>query len=269
MSLLKIHIPLVIVLVFLFTVAIIPCIVSASTIHVPANYSTIQAAVTAALPGDTIAVNSGLYRENVMIFTNNITLTGVNTGSGMPVVDGGAHGTIAIYIAGNNVTVQGFNVTNSTQGIGAFSEDILIYGNIANNNSYAGIYLWSTTSNDTVKANIANNNNQYGIFSGRGSGNKIIGNTANNNTYDGIYLGSNSPGDGVRNNVTGNTALYNMGNGIELYGNTYSIVSGNTIKYNAWNGIVLGLGNNNTITNNTAVYNNAGIIFGNWYDNCD
>ncbi len=49
----------------------------AASIIVPDNYSTIQAAVNAASPGDTITVRSGTYRENITI-SKAITLTAEN-----------------------------------------------------------------------------------------------------------------------------------------------------------------------------------------------
>lgn len=38
---------------------------SSTTIYVPDSYPTIQAAVDAASPGDTIIVRDGTYRENI------------------------------------------------------------------------------------------------------------------------------------------------------------------------------------------------------------
>ena len=52
------------------------CTVSfAATINVPANYATIQAAVNAALPGDTINIAAGTYQEQVEI-TKNLNIVG-------------------------------------------------------------------------------------------------------------------------------------------------------------------------------------------------
>ena len=53
-------------------------IASASTIYVPDDYSTIQAAVNAASPGDTIIVRDGTYTENVKVDKKRLTIRSQN-----------------------------------------------------------------------------------------------------------------------------------------------------------------------------------------------
>ena len=53
---------------------------SRTTINVPADFATIQAAVDAATPGDTIKVAGGTYREQVVIGTD-LTLRGAGAGA--------------------------------------------------------------------------------------------------------------------------------------------------------------------------------------------
>jgi hypothetical protein len=49
---------------------------SAAVLHVPADYSTIQAAVDAAASGDTIQIAPGVYTNQVVIVNKNLTLSG-------------------------------------------------------------------------------------------------------------------------------------------------------------------------------------------------
>ncbi len=58
----------------------------AATINVPADYATIQAAVNAAAPGDTILIAPGVYQEQVVITTDNLTLAGTGTNSNPTVI---------------------------------------------------------------------------------------------------------------------------------------------------------------------------------------
>ncbi len=62
----------------------------AATITVCPNgcdYTSIQAAVYAAHPNDTIEIQSGTYNESVVL-TKNIMFKGIDTGSGEPIVNG-------------------------------------------------------------------------------------------------------------------------------------------------------------------------------------
>ncbi|MFV9677836.1 MAG: hypothetical protein ACNYVW_09330, partial [Methanosarcinales archaeon] len=58
--------------------------------HSGCDYASIQAAVDAADSGDTIEVHSGTYYENVDV-NKTLSLKGVDTGSGKPVVDAGGN----------------------------------------------------------------------------------------------------------------------------------------------------------------------------------
>ncbi len=103
------------------------------------------------------------------------------------------------------------------------SDNLIISGNRANNNSENGIYLWYSM-NSIVSGNIVNNNGNDGIYLHDNCyNNTVSGNTVNNNTDDGIYIIY-----GIDNNITGNTINYNGDDGIFLRGSNTNIVSGNT-----------------------------------------
>jgi tetratricopeptide (TPR) repeat protein len=66
------------------------------------DYKSIQSAVFAAKPGDTVEVHSGTYNESV-ILTKDINFTGVDTGIGEAVVNGG------LYKNSFNSSLRGFS----------------------------------------------------------------------------------------------------------------------------------------------------------------
>ena len=74
-----------------------------------ADFTRIQDAINASNPGDTIEVRSGTYYENVDI-DNELILTGIDTGSGKPVVDAGGIGSV-ITISADGCVLNGFTVT--------------------------------------------------------------------------------------------------------------------------------------------------------------
>jgi hypothetical protein len=112
--------------------------VQGRVIVVPVDYPALQAAINAATPGDTIEVHSGIYRENVKV-DKRLTLRGIDTGAGMPVVDAGGW-VSAITIYANGVLVEGFITTNSGLGAGVEigSNRNIIKNNTAINNSFSG-----------------------------------------------------------------------------------------------------------------------------------
>ncbi len=79
-----------------FAVAM-PVNVSAATITVPDDYPTIQQAVNAAAPNDTVFVRSGMYYEHVTI-DKSLTLQGENRDT--TIIDGSGSGNV-IYTTAN------------------------------------------------------------------------------------------------------------------------------------------------------------------------
>ena len=102
---------------------------AAGTLLVPQQFSTIQAAVSAAKPGDTVLVSAkpkgGVYNEAVTIMTPSIILQG----QGNPIIDGTGLGVAApvssgssftypngINILASHVAVRGLTVQNTGDG---------------------------------------------------------------------------------------------------------------------------------------------------------
>src|SRR5712664_3363414 len=84
-----------------------PPVRAASTIHVPQDYLTIQMAINAASPGDTIIVNSATYQENLVI-GKSLNLTGVSASS--TIINGTNSGPGITIANTTSVIVSGFTI---------------------------------------------------------------------------------------------------------------------------------------------------------------
>jgi parallel beta-helix repeat protein len=125
------------------------------------NYNIIQKAIDASHAGDTILVQSGTYYENVYV-SRELTLRGVDTGKGIPVINAGGSGSV-ITLYADNITLDGFNVTKSgtcgcgNAGIRIMSNNSTIFGNIAYGNKY-GIYCANHIGNRIYQNSLVKNN---------------------------------------------------------------------------------------------------------------
>lgn len=111
------------------------------------GYASINSAVAAAKTGDHIRVESGTYRENIVL-DRSVTLEGVD----LPIIDGGDAGSIITVIA-DGCKITGFDVRNSGNDLRAEDAGILLKsnGNIVEDNVLSkvlfGIYLLQSGSN--------------------------------------------------------------------------------------------------------------------------
>jgi len=176
------------------------------------DHATIQAAIDAASPGDTIRVHNGTYNESVIV---NKTVTLIGNGSANTIIDGGGNGQSILDITANRVNISGFNVRHTGIMGRSLAAGISIYGGdnckIENNNcSYnaMGIVLENTTNNtianntmiynywgvnlDSSSNNTIRNNsftsNFFGIYLNASNNNLIINNTLDSNDYNGTPI---------------------------------------------------------------------------------
>jgi len=193
--------------IFLVLFLSVACVLAASpVVKVPEDYSSIQAAINAANPGDTIQVAPGLYNENLVL---NKTLRLVGEDKYSTIIDAGGRGP-ALLITASNVYVSGFAFQNAlVMNYGFFdgidmewsSNYAVITGNIIRNNFHG---MWVGSEGNVVSDNIVAQN-VYGLRFFASGRNTISGNVVSSNQYSGIFLYGMAPYFSTQNLLTGNT----------------------------------------------------------------
>lgn len=149
-----------------------------ATWNVPTDFSTIQAAIDAAVNGDEIWVNSGTYLENIDFKGKAIVVMKLQSAPSKPIIDGTQAGSVVSFLSGegSDSKLSGFNITNgnSSQGGGIKminnSNPLILDCNIYLNKAYegGGIYCGSNTdpaTNPVIKGNVIKYNNAIGNVS--------------------------------------------------------------------------------------------------------
>ena len=134
-------------------IGILPSNAVAQTITVPDDYSTIQLAINAAVPGDTVHVRAGTYFEHVTI-SKSLTLQGEDRET--TIIDGSGTGKV-VTVTSSYVTVSGFTIRNSGVSYSGYQQDAgialrsahhnLISDCIITANGLNGLYLYQSTYN--------------------------------------------------------------------------------------------------------------------------
>jgi hypothetical protein len=201
------------------------------------TFTTIQLAINAANPGDTILVDAGTYNESVTV-NKSVTLLGANAGvnpntgtrGAETIVEPGPNSSFdtssVILVTASNVTIDGFTVQGSIASPPAgqsaaftLTSGTTVYAavGISNSSNYnTGGSSPSTTdvSGLTVQNNVVKDFTQVGVYGDTSDGRPSTGNTiANNFITD------------VPNNGQGGY----VGEGVIIYDNFYADVTGNKI----------------------------------------
>jgi parallel beta-helix repeat protein len=242
---------------------------------VPDDFSTIQEALDAANPGDTVYVRAGTYTENVQI-TKSIYLIGENCTN--TTIDGGGvnYPTVRVNNA-DNIEISGFAIQNGDTGICLNgSAASTISGNLITNNAFDGIRL-ENSSNCVVSGNRVTNST-YGIHLVFSSYNTFRCNAISDNSWNlavfggGVYISYYIQDIDISNTVDGKpiyywvnkyglTVPYDAGH-ISLV-NCTGITAENLNLTNNFEGIFLIQTTNSTIKNNILTSNMFGVFLDN------
>ena len=121
-------------------------------LRVPDDYATIQSAVDEARPGDMVLVGPGVYRESVIVETDQIVIRGLDRNE--VVIDGEFDRENGIIVFSDGVAVENLTVRNNTENglifTGDYDHDLVLTGYrasyvTAHNNGSYGIYAFNAT----------------------------------------------------------------------------------------------------------------------------
>ena len=184
----------------------------------------IQGMIDIASPGDVIEIPSGTYYERLNV-NKQLTLRGVDTGNGMPVIDAGGSGN-AITLSANGCTIEGVMVTNSQYGIYLVSSsNNTVTGNTVTS-TVNGIYLYSSSSDNVISDNALRENSQRGIYlSNSCNNNEISGNAITSGTY-GIEMLTTCSNNEITGNTISSTGFY----GIRIHKSPSNFIEDNEIS---------------------------------------
>lgn len=252
---------------------------TAVTIYVPDDYPTIQAAVDAAGPDDTIIVRDGTYTESVGVVNKHYLTIRSENGADLTVIQPSNVDFIFLIAQSEHIVIQGFQIDGSldNEEVGVYLHSDTSYSTIRHNTFVDNTYgIWSFADNNIISDNEFLDNSigmeagRYHEFSCRQvSNNNTItdnlfsssaihiycsyNNTVTDNTFNGAGIGLHAGGS---HTITGNTITRG---GIELSSNNY--IAYNTINDAPGYGIstytgMYWSGNNNYISNN--IISNSG-----------
>ncbi|ALN60952.1 leupeptin-inactivating enzyme 1 [Lysobacter antibioticus] len=243
-----------------------------TTLRVPADYPTIQAAINAAVAGDTVLVSPGSYPERLNYDGKAITVISEG-GPAATVIDGGNSGNVLVFDSGEGpaARLEGFTIKNGRASFGA-GIDILaaspsIVGNIFDTNTQTaggyGAAIGGNGSSALIERNIFRNNScdsQHlsGVITFvNGSSPDIVNNLIVDNPCRAITItlpSGNSPqvsNNTIVGNRTGIKVSAQVNSTLHLYQN--NILAGNAVGFEITNGSAA----NNPLFKNNLVFNNT------------
>jgi parallel beta-helix repeat protein len=222
-----------------------------TTIIVPDDYPTVQAAIDKAAVGETVYVRSGTYNENIHV-DKQLSLIGENKQT--TVIDGGGKGTV-VQIGSASVEIANFTIRNTgtSQWFGTGFPDSCITveesNNVAIRNSLvtsATVGVWSyVSSNMNFVQNVVSNVTTMGIVAYACMNSTIRDNLFEDCGVVGVHLDGNSVGCQIMNNT-----VTDCGEGLEIERSGQNAILENEFLNNNASVILNSCGKSNVLSNN-------------------
>jgi hypothetical protein len=172
------------------------------TLLVPENFSTIQAAVDAAKPGDLVLISPGIYKESVKVDQEQIVIRGLDRNE--VVVDGGDELINGFEISANSVAIENLTVKSFRQ------NGIVFSGALREMKGEYGVYGSESNTLDGYRVSYVTsyNNGLYGIYAFASKNGLIEHSYASGHPDSGLYVGQCRPCNVViRASVAENNAI--------------------------------------------------------------
>lgn len=213
----------------------------------------IQAAIDAALPGETIEVMGGTYQESLVI-DRSLILKGNSSDGNLPRVE--SDNGPAITVKARGVILEGLWARSASgwtgdAGILVLSNDNVIRNNMASGSGNAGIFL-QMCSNNTIYGNAVQGNGNEGILLNNSSGNRLEKNEVSDNRC-GCKLEASR-----ENRILGNTLLQNRFEAINLQESHANLIEGN-FAAGSESALVMDSSRDNIVLKNDFAGNEKGI----------
>jgi parallel beta-helix repeat protein len=275
------------------------CAITQNVITVPDDFPTIQEAVDAAGPGDTVFVKNGVYYEHVTV---NKAISLVGEDRNLTVIDGDGSGSVVLFLNVSNARISEFTIrrggigvdlegtlnitisdniiSDSYCGVGFLCDEReeLITSNIIANNTYGLATYWieSHAINCTITDNIVSQNREglvmvHGDEENAWANNLMKDNSIMDNLDCGIFFPAWRNSGLWGNTIVGNEFKRNGGQAIYFYGSgDHNVISENNMTNN-WRGVDLEgyYCQSNVISrNNISANDGGGIHVGGASNNC-
>ncbi|WP_340818843.1 NosD domain-containing protein [Methanolobus sp. WCC4] len=224
---------------------------SAATLTVGPSetYTTINAAVTVAVPGDIIVVKPGTYHENVSVLTPGITIMSESSNPEDTVVQASSNSfpNAAFSISADGVVIQDLKISNGYYGVSISSANACIVTNcVVSGNSGTGISVFDS-DNCQLTGNVVIYSGGDGMLVALSDNCQVVGNTVSNSRGHGILVGD-AMGTILDSNsfINGNPTSYA---GISYQRSDNGLLVSNNVSGNYY-GIQVDWSDHNTIYNN-------------------
>ena len=250
----------------------------ATTLAVPDQYPTIQAAIDAAKAGDTVFVKAGVYNE-ALKFKDGVDLRGEDRGAAVvrfsspdTAIAGGSYTEVPLMIrncGAGSITNMSFEQVATDKGTDAdaykppavtiFNSSVKLTSCAATSVGGSGIVVSGDKSEPQLSGNRCRSNKYSGIFFKDGARGKATNNLCEQNGQHGIAV----KGAGTGPALERNECRQNQRCGIAFFEGGGGKAEQNTCDDNAWSGIgVANSGSNPELLSNRCQSNRkAGIYF--------